>query len=251
LDDLETFGFGTVQVVWASNWWAGAKDQEEGYGKLACRPASVIEWIYTNLHPAPSQPFCATGHSNGASQIGYVLAQYGMSDILDHVLFESGPNYSRVDHACISDPAYAQLYFTSNAGRDLVDWSFGLNGSGTGPCLNNNPAYLSKFEEASLSLGASWEYVYPTTNVSFIFGGDDGGSTAAHGIFHHDTVVASGSPYVSMEVIAGAGHDVGDYDPLGTYAIKETLLDECSMMEFFIGDKEPGSARRWPGASRR
>jgi hypothetical protein len=253
VDDLETLGYGTVQVVWASNWWDGAAGQEEGYGKLACRPASVVEWIYTNIHPAPTQAFCATGHSNGASQIGYALAQYGLSDILDHVLFESGPNYARLDHGCLYDAANAELYYSS--GRNHVDMSFGLDVSG--PCFTNDTNYRSEFEQASLAYGSSWDYAYPTTSVSFIFGSNDGGTTAAHGLFHHNTVVAARSPLVDMQVIDGAGHDVGDYDPMsgesGKDAIKQILQDKCHVqsLKYFLGDREPGSARRWPGVGSR
>ena len=56
------------------------------------------------------------GHSNGASQLAYSMTRYGMAEYLDLAVFESGPNWTRLDQSCIQDdPAFSDIFFLSSS----------------------------------------------------------------------------------------------------------------------------------------
>ena len=59
---------------------------------LACRSATLIKWVYDNLHTGGrSRLFAAQGTSGGAAQIAFALAHYGASDFLDLANLGGGP----------------------------------------------------------------------------------------------------------------------------------------------------------------
>jgi hypothetical protein len=228
VNQLQAVGFRTVQIRWHTNWWAGASGQLEGYAKLACRPATVLRWVYDNLRQDVHAPFCAEGHSNGASQVAYAITQYGLADLFSLVLFESGPNFARVDHGCIedtSDPGNLALFYTQSSGRGLINWSLGLP-QDSGACVDQDEAYRSLFEEISLAFDDNWQYYYPSTMAAFVFGENDLGTTAIHGLYYHNRLVQAGSPLVRMDVIDGADHFVADTRE-GMDAISDILVNEC------------------------
>ena len=96
LNDLRTAGFQTVQLQWAENWFGGSPGAEEGFVRLACRSATVAQWVHDNVHPpSESAAMCATGHSGGAAQVSYMLSHYGLEDILSLVVPTGGPPMER------------------------------------------------------------------------------------------------------------------------------------------------------------
>ncbi len=224
LNELRVAGYRTAQVKWDTNWWQGATNQQEGYAKLACKPATIMNWVNTNLNNM-NNAFCATGHSNGASEIGYSLSQYGLANQLDAVLFDAGPNYARLDHACIQDdPLYQDLWYPSG-GRGDVDDSFGYLILEDGPCFQQNTNFRTMFQDASVSYG-SWQYYYPTTSIGFVFGDQDNSSTKDHGLFHYNHLLQSGTPYLSITNLPFTGHGTTG-TPEGGDAIRDFMLDEC------------------------
>lgn len=228
LDNLQAGGFQTIQVRWESNWFFAKPGYPEGMANLACRPATVIKWIHDSLPLQYQQePFCATGHSNGASQLGYALTQYGLSSVLNEVVMESGPNWSRIDQSCLHTDSILQDLFADPDERSVIDWGFGYQNNGNGPCAQQDISYQSNFEEASLSLG-SWSYNYPNTLVSFIFGGNDNGTTASHGKHYYNQLLSSGSPQLAFQIVPGAPHFVTE-TPAGATAMQNALLDGCNI----------------------
>jgi hypothetical protein len=228
VSQLQAEGLRTVQIRWHTNWWAGAWAQLEGHAKLACRPATVLRWVYHNLHQDVRAPFCAEGHSNGASQVAYAITQYGLADLFSLVLFESGPNFARIDHGCIedtSDPGNQALFYKDRSGRGLINWSLGLP-QDYGACVDQNETCRTLFEEASLAFDDNWQYYYASTMAAFVFGEDDLGTTAVHGLYYHNRVLQAGSPLVRMDVIDGADHFVASTQR-GMDAITDILVNEC------------------------
>lgn len=228
VNQLQASGYRTVQIKWHTNWWAGTWGELEGDAKLACRPATVLRWVYDNLHQDVGAPFCAEGHSNGASQVAYAITQYGLADLFSLVLFESGPNFARIDHGCIedtSDPTNQALFWNTSNERGLINWSLGLSRN-SGACVDQDIAFLDNFEEASLAFDRNWQYRYPDTMAAFVFGENDLSTTAVHGLYYHNRVVGTGSPLVSMSVVAGTDHFVGETQQ-GMDAILHTLIDNC------------------------
>ncbi len=122
-------GYTTVQVTFGSpfaqqpsGWLTGPG----GVRKLACRYATVAQWVYQNIHKSnTSAPLCATGNSGGAGAIGYALTDYGMNSIFSMVEETSGPPMSRLDQGCLpaSNAACQKQQFTCNAGNPVQNLS--------------------------------------------------------------------------------------------------------------------------------
>jgi hypothetical protein len=115
LDD----GFTTVQVAFSpldnptqfSNGWLTGPG---GVRRLACRYATVAQWVYANIQKSNvSVPMCATGNSGGAAAIAYALTIYGESNLFAMVETTSGPPMTRLDWACSSQSMTAD--FTCNS----------------------------------------------------------------------------------------------------------------------------------------
>lgn len=224
LNELVAAGYRTVQMDWQTAWWQGSSTLREGFGNLACRPATAMQWVYDNLNGS-NEAFCATGHSNGASQVALPMAQYGMADQFTAVLLESGPNWSRVDHACLS-PANS-LYFTNLTERRYVDVSLGV-GTPTvpqsGACATNNVIRRPNFEEMSLSYN-NWDFVYADTSLAFMFGAADMSTTRTHGENFYTRVVTT-TPWLTTTTIAGAGHFAAD-TVTGADTLRDYFLNQC------------------------
>jgi hypothetical protein len=224
VNEIRAAGFQTAQIKWQQNWFL-ADGEPEGFGALACRPATVIRWIYDNLHEAASeQAFCATGHSNGASQLAYSMVRYGISDIFSMVLFESGPNWSRIDHSCILNTEHPELFGDVNE-QNTVDWAFGSPNDGTGPCARQDTTQISSFRSASLA-DTNWSYIFPNTMVVFAFGDSDTTTTASQGKYFHQALLDAGTPLLAMSTVPDAPHFLTEV-PAGTELVKTQLLSEC------------------------
>lgn len=223
-------GFRTVQVKWATNWLLSKVNVQEGLANLACRPATIVQWIYDTLHATgSSQAFCAEGHSNGASQLAFSLTHYGLGKYIDLAVFESGPNWIYQDQSCIQDdPLYSDI-FLNDSGRNMVDLTIGFHTSGTGPCYAKDANYRALFQHDSLGLG-SWQYNLPSTLVAFLFGEMDQTpnppTTRNSGRRFSDLLVAHDTPLWMRLDLAGSNHAIGT-DPIGLQALQDTILNNC------------------------
>lgn len=230
ITNLRANGFRTVQLDWARNWFISKDGVQEGLSKLSCRPATVMKWVYDTLHSGDAaQPFCAEGHSNGASQLAYSMTRYGMARYLDLAVFESGPNWTRIDQSCIQDdPAFSDI-FLNDSGRNLLDLSLGFHKSNMGPCYQKDPNFRSVFQDESLGLG-SWQFSYPHTMVAFLFGEMDLNpnppTTRNSGRRFSDLLVANSTPLWMRLDLVNAGHVIGN-DPDGRLALENTLISQC------------------------
>ncbi len=225
IDNLRAAGFRTVQVEWNSGWFIAQQGQtNEDLAKLACRPATIARWVYDNLRNNGGEAFCATGHSNGGSELAYMMTQYHMADLFSLVVFEGGPNWARVDKSCVLDPAHPELY--GDAGeRNTIDWGFGYANDGSGICAQGNVAQLSRFQNASLAFNA-WFYVYPHTQVAFLIGANDPTTTAKHGAYFYNWLVNAGTPLITYETVPGADHFTTEVQA-GADMMRNKLLNEC------------------------
>jgi len=113
-------GFTTAQVTFgapfntsnSAGWLIGPG----GVRRLACRYATLAQWIYSNVHNSTTIPLCATGNSGGAGAIGYALTDYGLDSIFAMVEATSGPPMSRLDAACVPASQCQTANFTCNPG---------------------------------------------------------------------------------------------------------------------------------------
>ena len=151
-----------------------------GTRALACRWATLAQWIYTNIHLANSSaPYCATGASAAAQAVGLGLAHYGLGSIFAMVDVTSGPVYDRQDWACDC----AQPNATNPCGVrasycvGLVDAQTFIDPSYAGSLCSdevnshstvNDPIFYHDSVNAPDSALA-----YPKTFVRFLYGGLD------------------------------------------------------------------------------
>jgi hypothetical protein len=231
LNHLRNAGFRTVETKWpdsvGSTWWVGWTGA--GMAQMGCRPATVIQWVYDNLHSDKTLPYCATGHSNGASQLGLALVYYGMEGVLDAAVFESGPNWARIDKSCLcDDPAYSSICYSSASGGEIIDWSYGER-YGLRPCALKVTSYRPTFLYDSLvsdMVNDIWRYHYANTSVSFLFGLGDSGQTAINGKLYYQKLISFAPTNVFSTTVTGAGHYVTNSD-LGAQVMEDTLKNTC------------------------
>jgi hypothetical protein len=226
--DLRADGFRTVQVDWGRNWFQAKPGLEEGMGNLACRPASILKWVFDNLHGSQvDKAFCSDGHSNGASQLAYSLTRYGMGKYLDLAVFESGPNFTYIDQGCIQDdPAYSDIWWTTNSPRNNMDLSYGY-ANNTGPCYMKSPNFRPTFQKDSLGLG-NWQFNFQRTKMAFLFGDLDTNppTTRNNGIRFYELLVNNGSPLLSRTNLPNTSHAIGATTE-GQQALLDTLRTQC------------------------
>jgi len=94
--------FQTVEVVWqsdagASSPWELASGSPAIIKHAACRPATLLNWIFTHIYGSGGK--CAEGVSAGSAAIAYSMAQYDVN-YLDAVEFLSGPPLSDISKGC-------------------------------------------------------------------------------------------------------------------------------------------------------
>jgi hypothetical protein len=225
MDALRAAGFLTVEVKWERGWFIAEPGSRENPPLLACKPATLVHWVYDELHEsAPDRAFCATGHSNGAAELAYLLSRYGMDDILSLVVMEAGPNWARLDQACIRDDAHPELFDNIN-GRSTNDLAFGYPNDASGICARQDRYYRENFRRTGVVADGEWNYRYPGTYVAFLFGADDKTVTARHGAYYHDWLRKAGTPLLSRTSVSG-GH-VPSGEPEGAAAMRDIFLDEC------------------------
>jgi len=226
LSELRAAGFRTVQLQWSSNWFRGASLRAEGFGQLACRPATILRWVYDHLHEVtPDTAFCASGDSNGASQIAYALTQYGLADIVDAAELDGGPNWARVDIGCYGNDSLNIPLWFSASDRNIADWAFGYEADGSGPCAQRNASFRTTFQNSSLAYG-TWSYVYPRTMLHFLYGDQDHTTTASHGRYYYNLLHAAGSPRLQIDTVPNTPHTIVS-NTVGANMIRDVLLNEC------------------------
>ncbi len=219
-------GFVVVQRAWAGAGWL---DGPGGANPLACRYASVLDWVYTNVRGAGG--FCVSGNGQGGSEIGYALSRYGQGAIIDYALFSNGPTLSRIDYGCLGNadnswsarcmqksacPITSCEY--ANPVARLVDRSYGM---GVNACRMSNGAQVSQWQDDSI-LGAGAISSFPQTLLGFVFGGVDCTAAVPLGR-HYAAMVTSAS---AENLVAGAGHDAPAH-PAAADQIASGLISGC------------------------
>ena len=221
LDDWLSVGFRTVRVAWDESWWNGTR-QDDGFSALATRPASITDWLATNV-VTDSGPICIGGGSGGAAQVSYMLTRYGLEDRVSLAVPWSGFWMGRIDTGCLDeDSLNSELHF-DDQGRRAMDFSFGFPQGEDGPCFRRDASFESKFREASIS--AIGDYHYPNTLVWHVIGGNDDVGLA-HGLTYYAEMLKAGSPHVRLDVLPGVPHGLTSTES-GRQKIRDIFLQEC------------------------
>ncbi len=230
LSELRAAGFRTVVLQWTSafGWSKSATGWHVGHGRLACRPATAARWVYDNLFtPSATTAYCTTGQSGGSTQVGYMIAQYGLADIISAAVLTGGPPHSRLDLGCLKyDPANQSAWFDEGGSAGLIDEGFGYTAD-LGPCTSSNWSFRKRFQEASIAYG-DWQYNYPRTMVWFLLGAQDNTASVGQYAFFQQRLLAAGSPFVRFNTIPNTGHGVQG-TPEGANMIRDIMLNECRL----------------------
>jgi hypothetical protein len=217
IDNLLNAGYSVVQIVWLPpyGWQVGPG----GMVAVACRPATLINWIYNNIHQnGASAPMCAAGTSSGAEQIGLGMARYGLSSILAMAELISGPPFSREDYACecnqpdLPDPCNNSTLPQCLGAGDAIRFVDPVYSSPI--CSQATKSQSTKNQAAFLLdsiLSPDARLNYPDTYVHFVFGGLDTSLSPVMGQEYQQAITSrtglacvASAPHELLSVLAGA-----------------------------------------------
>ncbi|MGH9275042.1 MAG: hypothetical protein ACRDZU_10380, partial [Acidimicrobiales bacterium] len=150
LDRLAEDHLATVQVRWTAGWLTSAVGEQAGPAALACRPATVIQWVHDHIYGplgvssrgAGSCGFCVTGNSGGASAVAYAASEYPVVGI-DAVLLTSGPPHAAMVQGCLRRGGEEAYWYSESAAR-IVDQSYGYTDGG--PCETHLASFAPRWE---------------------------------------------------------------------------------------------------------
>lgn len=230
-------GFTVAQISWGApfaNQPAGWQTGPGGIRAVACRYATLAEWIYANIHMVDTgAPFCATGNSSGSELIGQALTHYGMASIFAMVEPTSGPPFARQDCACdcrqpntTTDPCgHPQGYCVGlgNA-QKYVDPAYAPPVSCSQEVMTQTTTYDAIFLQDSVVGPSDSVFDYPTTFVNFLYGSEDNSSAPNQGELWYSAISSS----KNQACVPGAGHSMPDYLP-GAQHIASDIVTYCKL----------------------
>ncbi len=242
IKDTTESGFRSVQLQWLDSWLVASSGEPAGQVRLACRPATVANWVHENIHQrSATTAFCATGHSGGAMQVSYMLTHYGLETIFAAVVPTGGPPSARLDRGCMRDDTENAAVALIDYGVTVMDAGFGFLPAGdpsedasylqlgTGPCARGDAAFEDELRAASVASGDG-DYTYPRTMLWFVLESIDDTHAVAQGLLYHDLLVQRKSPLVRKDVIPNVDHS-GDNGLFtsdeATDRIRDIFLSEC------------------------
>jgi hypothetical protein len=235
MDDLHAAHFQIVQVRWDSAWFHSASGESAGFGRLGCRPATVIKWVENNLYNEKSHSigacgFCLVGLSGGAAAISYALSHYGLDSIVDAAIPIGGPPYAALVKGCLL--GYQGYTFAPHTAQN-ADKAYGFDDPG-GPCDQRDESWTDRWTADAVDTGAH-DLAHPATRFVFIFGGEDNTVGPPHGRDYADALVKAGSKMVSVEEPAGVEHEPWQSET-GLAILKAAIMGQG-----VAGDHVPGS----------
>ncbi len=211
ITSLMSSGYNTVQVSFGAPFDNGTTPRgwltgPGGVRRLACRYATVADWVYHNptiINPGNvtatnSAPMCATGNSGGSAAIAYAVYEYGLDAEFTMIEPTSGPVMTRIDLGCSPPNSNPFLNACTNSQQDM---SYSTGGTSGGDAAIIDQAYQAA--------GA-------TTCTDAINGG-----TSSAGLFLSDSILYRGAQFVSLPNLK-IGQLFGDLDtsnavPQGTF----------------------------------
>ena len=222
--------YNTVQISFGAPFDNGAQPNgwlqgPGGVRRLACRYATVADWVYNNPQKinstssgTNSAPMCATGNREGAGAVGYAAFEYGLAGKAttgpspEFAMIEptSGPLMTRLDVGCVCnnqvtapktgpcniDTTRAPMCFLP-AEAQSIDAAYQTQGQPSPPTLCSDG--LSGTVTANFNRFASDSIDYQPFNpvpiafsssviVNMRFGGSDQPTAVPQGIWWHSDV---------------------------------------------------------------
>lgn len=191
-------GYTTVQISFGMPFDGGAPNGwlagPGGVRRLACRFATVANWINSNpalINPntTSTTPFCATGNAEGAGAIGYAVSEYGLNAIFKMIELTSGPVMTELDQGCNcsngnSGPPNAPCNATPAplcfaSGQSTIDAAYSPSGLCSSGLIANNLLFRS--DSINYQPGKGAIFPLPTTSLNQRFGLLDTGADEPQG----------------------------------------------------------------------
>jgi hypothetical protein len=210
-------GFTTVQVSFGAPFTTNAPNGwltgPGGVRRLACRYATLAQWVDTHVLTSSTQPLCATGNSGGSSTIAYALSNYGLDKIFSMVEITSGPPMSRLDYGCLCQHGSA----STTCGQGDLSYCYGTgNAAIVDPAyaqpictnaVNGHPSPIAGALFLSDSIdGPGATTAFPKTYVNVLYGGLDNSAAVPLSLQWYDQVSTS----KSQSCVADAPHPMAN-----------------------------------------
>ena len=249
--------FNTVQVSFGAPFTStqpnGWLQGPGGVRRLACRYATVADWVYNNpktVNPNPnntatnSAPMCATGNSGGSGAVAYAVSEYGLGPHFAMIEPTSGPPMTRIDQGCspcsasLTGPVCTDANSINNphmcyepADASVIDEAYQSAGATTPtPCtdaLNGTPGPSGLFESDSILYNPSSKIPLSSTTVKMLFGDLDTSNAVPEGMLWGESITpGSASPTPLYACIADAGHPIPDVND-GARQIATDIINLC------------------------
>jgi hypothetical protein len=235
LDMVSDGGFTVAQTTWEHpftddepyGWQTGPG----GIRAVGCRYATLAQWIYTTIHDSnAAAPFCATGNSAGAEEIGLAMAHYGLGSIFSMVEPTSGPVFSQEVWACDgSQPD------TVNPCGVLSGYGVGLSSAeqfidpaySRPICSDEYRTHITTYDSILLHdsvVSPDATLSYPNTFVNFRYGSLDMGAGPNQAATWESAITSS----KGSSCIAGAGHSIPN-SLVGAQQVGSDLVALCKL----------------------
>lgn len=243
---LLSSGYNTVQVSFGAPFDSGTQPNgwltgPGGVRHLACRYATVADWVYHNpsiinsgVSATTSAPMCATGNSGGSAAVAYAAYEFGLAtgSTPELVMIEptSGPVMSRIDQGCSSTCASLPAPICSNssntasmcyesADASVIDEAYQASGATTPtPCSdslagNPGPDAAAMFLSDSILFQPNQTISFPNTIVKQLFGDSDTSNAVPEGLTWSAAVIpSSSSPNPVYQCLASpVAHDIPSF----------------------------------------
>lgn len=240
--------FGAPFATTQTNGWLQGPG---GVRRVACRYATIANWVYNNpktINPNPnnaattSAPMCATGNSGGSGAIAYAVSEYGLNSELAMIEPTSGPPMTRIDQGCsstcLTGPVCTDSSSQNNpnlcyesADAAVIDEAYQSAGaSSPTPCttaLNGGTEPTTQFQSDSIVYNPSGKILLPNTTVKLLFGDLDSSNAVPQGMLWGESITPStASPSPIYACVANAGHPIPDVMD-GALQIASDILNYC------------------------
>jgi len=243
-------GYNTVQVSFGqpfnsaqpSGWLQGPG----GVRRLACRYATVADWIYhhpsvinSSVTASTSAPMCATGNGGGSGAIAYAVYEYGLNSEFAMVEPTSGPVMTRIDRGCspcsssatgpvcASTNTHPELcYNTTDAATIDAAYSSGTS-SGPGACtnaLNGSPGLNASatFLSDSILYQGSTTVPIASTHMKQLLGDSDASNAVPQAMIWQSLI----SPVPAQQCMVGVQQDMPNFQTAATQ-IATDIVTNC------------------------
>lgn len=253
VQSLLSHGYNTVQVSFGAPFDNGTTPHgwltgPGGVRRLACRYATVADWVYRNpkiinssASASTSAPMCATGNSGGSSAIAYAVYEYGLASEFTMIEPTSGPVMTRLDQGCSPCGSSTFLNACTNAQQDMCYSTGGSSGgdaaiidqayqsagaSSPTPCtdaINGTPVQIGMFLSDSILYQGAQTVNLRNVTAKQLFGDSDPSNAVPQGTFWNQHI----SPTPALQCLASpVAHDIPSFTE-GAQQIANDITAAC------------------------